>query len=70
MREGLTPHDLKTIGENCRSYRTADFGSALSMDIYDDEGVSCITCKNWTGERCIVDAYDKVAINLGIIPED
>ncbi|NLY19622.1 MAG: hypothetical protein GX045_12010 [Clostridiaceae bacterium] len=70
MREEITPHDLKTIGENCSSYKSGDFSSSLSRGIYDDEGVSCRTCKSWTGKKCTMDAYDKVALNLGIIPEE
>jgi len=68
MSEAMIQHNLKTIGENCSSYRAED--SCLSRDIYDEEGISCRTCKNWTGEKCIADAYDKVALNLGIIPEE
>lgn len=70
MSEEMILHNLKTIGENCSSYRSEDSCSALSMDKYDGEGISCRTCKNWTGEKCIADAYDKVALSLGIIPEE
>lgn len=70
MSEKMTPFDLKIVGENCSMYTQEDFGITASMGKTGDEGVSCTTCKHWSGERCVVDAFDNVAVNLGIIPEE
>ncbi len=70
MSEKMTPHDLKIIGENCSGYQSENFGITTSMDTFESEGVSCTTCTNWTGERCVIDAFDNVAVNLGILPEE
>ncbi|AGI40420.1 hypothetical protein [Thermoclostridium stercorarium] len=61
--------ELRLIGENCSHYRQRRYGSGAVMRIYEEEGISCSTCKNWSGSRCIIDAFDKVAADIGIVPE-
>lgn len=70
MSEKMTQNDLKIVGENCSAYESGNLGNTISMDTFGDEGVSCATCKNWRDERCLVDAFDDIAINLGILSEE
>lgn len=70
MSETLTQQQLKLIGENCSQYKPESQGMTAVMSINEDEGISCSTCRYWSGSRCTIDALDNVAVNLGILPED
>jgi len=70
LSEILTQEQLKMIGENCSQYKPEHQGTTAVMGIYKDEGVSCNTCRHWSGSECTIDALDNVAVNLGILPED
>lgn len=70
MSEKLTQEQLKLIGENCSQYRPVSQGISATMSINEDEGISCTTCRHWSGSRCVIDALDNVAVNLGILPEE
>ncbi|HEY8421592.1 MAG TPA: hypothetical protein VIL05_07630 [Thermoclostridium sp.] len=70
MSDSILPDELKLVGENCSQYQQRRYNYSNVMGLYEDEGISCNTCKNWSGFRCIVDAYDNVAVNLGILPEE
>lgn len=69
MGSSILNDELKLIGENCSHYQQRRYGSVAAMNLYHEEGISCSTCKNWSGSGCIIDAFDKVAVNLGIIPD-
>lgn len=69
MSNSMLPDELKLIGENCSKYQPQRHGAGAVMGLYEDEGISCSTCKNWSGFRCVIDAFDNVAVNLGILPE-
>ncbi|NLG88857.1 MAG: hypothetical protein GX494_06505 [Clostridiaceae bacterium] len=66
----MTQEQLKLIGENCSQYRPVSQGISATMSINEDEGISCTTCRHWSGSRCVIDALDNVAVNLGILPEE
>ncbi len=70
MSETLTQEQLKLIGENCSQYRPVSQGYSVVMGINVDEGISCGTCRYWSGSECVIDALDNVAVNLGILPEE
>ena len=70
MSEILTQEQLKLIGENCSQYKPVSQGITATMGINEDEGVSCNTCRHWSGSECTIDALDNVAVNLGILPEE
>jgi len=70
LSEKLTQEQLKLIGENCSQYRPVSQGISATMSINEDEGISCTTCRHWSGSRCVIDALDNVAVNLGILPEE
>ena len=70
MSETLTQEQLKLIGENCSQYKPERQGTAAIMGIYEDEGVSCNTCRHWSGSECMIDVLDNVAVNLEILPEE
>ncbi len=70
MSEITTSEDLKMIGENCSQYQQEERNLTATMNISEDEGVSCSTCRHWSGSRCMIDAFDNVAVNLGILPEE
>jgi len=67
MSDSMLHDELKLIGENCSHYEQRRYGSGSIMRLYQEEGISCSTCKNWSGSKCIIDAYDKVAVNLGLV---
>jgi len=62
MSERMSSGELKLVGENCSQYLPEMNGITASMSISEDEGVSCATCRNWSGSRCVVDAFDNVAV--------
>ena len=66
----MTPGDLKLVGENCSQYQQMKRNISATMGTNAGEEISCTTCPNWSGERCVVDAFDNVAVNLGILHED
>lgn len=66
----MSPNELKQVGENCSQYQQQRYGSGAALGLYEDEGISCNTCRNWSGYRCMIDAFDNVAVNLGILPEE
>lgn len=66
----MTPNELKQVGENCSQYQQQKHANSVAMGLCEEEGVSCSTCRNWSGFRCIIDAFDNVAVNLGILPEE
>ncbi|MDI9483338.1 MAG: hypothetical protein QM315_09155 [Bacillota bacterium] len=70
MSETLTQEQLKLIGENCSQYKPAGQGITAVMGINEDEGISCNTCRHWSGSECVIDVLDNVAVNLGILPEE
>jgi hypothetical protein len=69
MSEGMYSEELRQVGGNCSRY-LPDRRGVVSMYVCDDNEVSCATCRNWSGKRCVIDAYDNVAVNMGIIPEE
>lgn len=70
LSQPMTPNELKQVGENCSQYQQQKYRTSAAMGLYEDEGISCSTCKHWSGFRCVIDAFDNVAVNLGIIPEE
>lgn len=70
MSEKVTTEELKQVGENCSQYQMERRGTQASMDVSGNNEVSCTTCRNWSGKRCVIDAFDNVAVNLGILPEE
>jgi|BioPla2DNA2_1021312.scaffolds.fasta_scaffold05620_4 hypothetical protein len=70
LSESMTPEDLKLVGENCSQYQRRNRSTSATMGPYEDEELSCNTCTHWSGERCVIDAFDNVAVNLGILHED
>lgn len=70
MSETLTQEQLKLIGENCSQYKPVSQGITATMSVTEDEGVSCSTCRHWSGSECMIDVLDNVAVNLGILPEE
>lgn len=70
MSEHVSSWELKQVGENCSQYKPDRSGMSATMGISGENELSCATCRNWSGKRCIIDAFDNVAVNLGILPED
>jgi hypothetical protein len=70
MSEKITMGEFKQVGENCSQYQPDRRGLQASMAVTGENEVSCITCRNWSGKRCVIDAFDNVAVNLGILPEE
>ena len=70
MSEKLSSNELKLVGQNCSQYQAEKHGISATMGTAGDEGISCTTCRNWSGSRCVIDAFDNVAVNLGILPEE
>lgn len=70
MSDRISSDELKLVGENCSQYLPEMNGITATMSISENDGVSCATCRNWSGFRCVVDAFDNVAVNLGILPEE
>jgi len=70
MSEKMTAEQLKQVGENCSQYQAERRGTQATMGVSGQSEVSCTTCKNWSGKKCVIDAFDNVAVNLGILPEE
>ncbi len=70
MSKKLTSEELKQVGENCSQYQPAGQSTTAAMGTIESEGVSCVTCRHWSGSRCIINVFDNVAVNLGILPEE
>ena len=70
MSEKMTVEELKQVGENCSQYQAERRGVQATMGVSGENEVSCATCRNWSGKRCVIDAFDNVAVNLGILPEE
>lgn len=70
MSKSMSPDELKHIGENCSQYQQQRRASSAVMRLYEEEGISCSTCRNWSGFRCVIDAFDNVAANIGILSEE
>ncbi|NLX75889.1 MAG: hypothetical protein GXZ01_00695 [Clostridiaceae bacterium] len=67
MSKSVSPDELRHIGKNCSQYQQQRRASGVVMGLYQEEGISCVTCKNWSGNRCLIDAFDNVAANLGLV---
>lgn len=53
----MTSHNnLKAIGENCSYY---SYNSVISS-VSNEAPVSCTTCHNWSGAKCLIGVYDSV----------
>lgn len=48
--------ELSIIGENCDRYKSLILISTTGVLT----PVSCSTCSNWNGEKCLVNVYDSV----------
>lgn len=70
MSEKMTAEELRQVGENCSRYQAEIRGTQATMSASDESEVSCTTCRHWSGKRCVIDAFDNVAVNLGILPEE
>lgn len=70
MSEKMSAEELRQVGENCSQYQTDRRGTQATMGVSGNNEVSCTTCRHWSGKRCVIDAFDNVAVNLGILPEE
>lgn len=70
MSEKMTAEELKQVGENCSQYQAERRGLQATMGVMGESEVSCSTCRHWSGKRCTIDAFDNVAVNLGLLPEE
>ena len=69
MSKSMSPDELKHIGENCSQYQQQRRASSAVMRLYEEEGISCSTAG--IGRfRCVIDAFDNVAANIGILSEE
>lgn len=70
MSDKMSPDTLKQVGENCSQYHAEKTEPRAVMGVSGEDEVSCSTCRHWSGKRCVIDAFDNVAVNLGILPEE
>lgn len=70
MSEKMSAEALRQVGENCSRYQAERRGIQATMSVAESGEISCSTCSHWSGKRCVIDAFDNVAVNLGILPEE
>lgn len=62
MMNHASETQLMAVAQNC-SY----FDSVISLRGFTSgpmQNYSCRNCKNWNGERCVINMFDKVIVDI------
>ncbi len=53
---------LRAVAQSCIHFNSG--GKIQSISSTQAENISCNICKNWDGERCVIDVFDNVLTSL------
>ncbi len=62
MPNTVTQQKLSMVGSNCSQFTPISMMQATMSA--REHTVSCSICRNWTGEKCTVNAFDNVLANI------
>ncbi len=53
---------LRAVAQSCIHFNSG--GGSFSVTSAKAENISCNVCRNWNGERCVINVFDDVLMSL------